>query len=131
MIHAFQDFAIALFILALISPFVCFVIVITRQTDWRVFLKRSWRHPFYVPFILFWNLFVLEFVWVAFGLIIEGFGRSHFMQGFFYNSTLNGMQHIFGVSGCLMIILFLIEEGYVHGLRPLLQKVKAPRHPAD
>ena len=129
MIHELQDFAIALFILASLTPFVCFVIVLTRRTDWRVVPNSIWRHPVYVPFLLCWNLVILEFAWVASGLLIEGFGMSHFMQEFFYNSTLNGMQHILGISSCLMLILFLGEKGYIHGLKPLVQKVKAATKP--
>lgn len=66
-----------------------------------------------------------EFAWVAFGLIVESFGISHFTQGHLYNSTLNGINNLFGLSGILMAVLFAGEQGYVYVLKPLLQKVKA------
>ena len=125
MIHELQSFDIALFILASLAVYVYGMIVLTRQTDWRVVPNFIWRHPFYAPFILVWNLPFLEFAWLAFGLTIEGFGGSHFMQGFFYNSTLNGMEYIFKVPIFLWLVLWIGELGYIHGLKPLVQKVKA------
>ncbi len=57
--------------------------------------------------------------------MVEGFGVAHFTQGHIYNSTLNGMENMFGWFGILILILWVGEKVYVDGLKPLLQKTKA------
>lgn len=129
MIHELQTIAVVLAILGTLAGFMYSEIVLARQVDWRIVFKQVWEYLFLASVIVFLISFALELVWAVIGQIIDEFVMSHFTQGFFYHSTLRGVQYIFGVSGCLMIILFLVEQGYVHGLTPLVQKVKAAMKP--
>lgn len=125
MIHELQSFAGAAAIFAGLAGLLCGIISIARQINWRRVPEHSWRHPFYVPTFLVFTLVPLELAWAAFGQIVNGFGIIHFTQGHLYNSTLKGMDYMLVQSGLLMAILLLGEQGYVHGLKPLLQKLKA------
>ncbi len=125
MIHELQTFANLLFVLAMTAGLLYGVVSLARQVDWRRAPEQFWRHPAYVPLILTFILLPLELAWVAFGLMVEGFGVAHFTKGHVYNSTLNGMENIFGWFGILMLILWVGEKGYVDGLKPLLQKMRA------
>ncbi len=125
MIREFQAFAVKQVVSEALVGIMYGKKYFARQVKWRIVFKQVWIYLFSASVIVFLASFALVLAWVVIGQIIDEFVKSRFTQGFFYNSSLNGMQYIFKVSGCLMLILFLVEQGYVHGLKPLMQKVKA------